>query len=179
MPQHPLARRTFSGTARKSQEAAPPAASLRTTALRLLSRRDYTRAELRDRLLERGYPHDDVNRTIEELIAGGSLDDRRVAAAHARTAVAVKGRGRYRVRRELQARGVAQDLADEALKGLDDESEAEAIKRLLARKRFPANPSLPERRRMIQHLLRRGYAADLIYRAIGRGHGEADDPSEA
>lgn len=151
---------------------------MRTTALRLLSRRDYTTTELRDRLVNRGYSPDDIDRVLRELKAAGSLDDRRVAAAHARTALSVKGRGRYRVRRELQARGVPEEAATEALRGVDDAAESESIQRVLARKRFPARPSIAERRRMVQHLLRRGFPADLIYRAVGRTGADVDDSSD-
>ena len=43
------------------------------------------------------------------------LDDERVAARYARTAAEIKGRGRLRVMRELQAMGIAKAIAAEAL----------------------------------------------------------------
>lgn len=144
-------------------------------ALRLLSRRDYTEAELRTKLEERGYPQDPLDDTIRQLTERGALNDPRVAAAHARTSAIVKGRGRHRVLRELQARGLSRDVIDEAMASLPAGSEAKAIRRILERKHWPARPSLQLRRRMFQHLLRRGFPADAIRRALGSG--VEDDPS--
>ena len=48
---------------------------------------------------------------IAAFVADGTLDDRRAGAAHVRTASRVKGRGRLRIRRELEARGIDRTLA--------------------------------------------------------------------
>ena len=172
------ASRTFSGTGRKDgQEPASPSGSPRVAAIRLLSRRDYSTRELRKRLIDRGYDAPSVDEALTNLQESGLLDDRRVAAVHARMAVTVKGRGRWRVARELESRGITRELADQALSGLDSDAETAALKKILTRKRFPARPTDAERRRMVQHLLRRGFAAEAIYKALGRGRGELDDPT--
>jgi regulatory protein len=173
-----LANRIFSASERRPGEDTPPTGSARSAAIRLLSRRDYTTHEIRERLIERGFDAAVVDQTLLDLHQNRLLDDRRVAAAHARAAVVVKGRGRWRVARELEARGISRELAHEAMAELDVNAEGDALKKILVRKRFPAQPSAAERRRMVQHLLRRGFAADAIYRALGRGLGEADDPTE-
>ena len=53
--------------------------------------------------------------------------------------------------------------------------EREALVRILKRKRYPAKPTLAERQRMYQHLLRRGFSADLIRTVLGRGSRGFDD----
>ena len=73
----------------------------------LLARRDYTSAELSTRLTDRGYAPEDVADALTYLIANGSVNDARVAAAHVRTSTRVKGRGRLRVKGELMARGLS------------------------------------------------------------------------
>jgi regulatory protein len=138
----------------------------RGAALSLLGRRDYTVRELRDRLAERGYGAPEIDTTIAELCSAGLLDDRRVAAAHLRTAARVKGRGRVRIAHELAARGVAADVVDEAVSALSDAEEASAIERLLVRRRLPPRPSMPERRKLFQQLLRRGFRADVIAKVL-------------
>src|SRR5689334_24165113 len=70
---------------------------------------------MRDRLRDREHAAEDVERAIALLIENRVLDDRRVAAAFVRTALEVKGRGRFRVQRELQAMGIDNDVAAEAL----------------------------------------------------------------
>jgi len=153
---------------------AAPALSLRGAALGLLSRRDYTSSELRKKLLDREYEADAVDVLIQDLTASRLLDDRRVAASHVRTATAIKGRGRLRVARELAARGVPKDVVSDALGAVEKQDEAAAIRKILARKKWPAKPSLADRRRMFQHLLRRGFPSDAIGRALG-GRVTTDD----
>jgi regulatory protein len=140
---------------------------LRAQALRLLSRRDYTTHELRTKLLDREYDEAGIGPLLSDLTASGFLNDRRVAASHVRTAAAIKGRGRLRIARELTARGLSKDIISEALGAVDKQDEAALIRRILTRKKWPARPSLAERRRMFQHLMRRGFPADAIGRALG------------
>lgn len=137
-----------------------------------MGRRDYTAAELHAKLTQRGYADGDIASTIEELRVRGLVDDRRVAAAAVRTAARVKGRGRVRIGRELEARGVDRAIVQELLATLAPEDEAESIARILARKHWPARPTLADRRRMFQHLLRRGFPAETIAKALS--HREDD-----
>jgi len=143
-----------------------PAGSPRTAALAWLGRRDYTTRELTDKLRDRGYAHADIESVVRSLTADGLLDDRRAAAAHVRTASKVKGRGRVRIAHELASRGVSGALADELLARLSAEDETEAIRRILTRRRWPSRPTLADRRRMFRHLLRRGFPADAIAKAL-------------
>jgi regulatory protein len=138
----------------------------RSAALRLLGRRDYTTAELHTKLRDRDFPEDDITDVLGDLTAAGLVDDRRVGAAHVRTAASVKGRGRLRIARELAARGIDRALVRELLTDLPAEDEAREIARILARKRWPRRPSAADRRRMTQHLLRRGFPADAIAKAL-------------
>jgi regulatory protein len=140
--------------------------SPRPAALALLGRRDYTTRELADKLLARGFAADAVDETVHRLTADGLLDDRRVAAAYVRTASQVKGRGRIRIARELQARGVQKSVIDDVVGRLGPDEESRAIQSILARRRWPARPTLADRRRMFHHLLRRGFSPDVIAKAM-------------
>jgi regulatory protein len=152
-----------------------PASPLRTAALQLLGRRDYTAAELRERLIERDFPADDVAALLTALAADGLIDDRRVAAAHVRTAGRVKGRGRLRIVRELEARGIDRATAREAVADLTPEVEADAIKRIVERKAGGRHLSRDARRRLVQHLMRRGFSASAITAALESFGGQDDD----
>jgi regulatory protein len=137
-----------------------------------LARRDYTTAELRAKLGDRGCDAGDIQATIDRLGADGLLDDRRVAAAHLRTASRIKGRGAHRIGRELVARGIDRSLAAELVAGLSVQDEVAAIDRLLLRRPLPSQPTLADRRRLYQHLLRRGFSTDAIAAALkARGDG--------
>lgn len=150
-------------------DAAPPVshpARVRGAALTLLGRRDYTAAELRQRLLDKEHPSEDVEAVIASLVEDGTINDRRVTASHIRIASQVKGRGRMRIRQELAARGVARPVADALLAELPAEDEAAAIRKFLARKRFPEQPTALERQKAYQQLLRRGFTGDAINRVL-------------
>ena len=140
--------------------------SARVLALRLLSRRDYTTAELRAKLLSREYPHDEIDEALRRLTAEGLLDDRRAAVSHVRRASGVKGRGRHRIERELESRGIDRTTARELAGSLPAADETAAIERFLARKRLTPPLSSADRRRVFQQLLRRGFPADAIARAL-------------
>lgn len=161
-----MIRRTRPRDAGGGQQSSPPAGSARTTALRLLGRRDYSTAELTARLIDRGYDPTEVDTLISALRTERFLDDERVAKAHVRTASAIKGRGRHRIRRELEARGIAPSVVDDATTQVSANDEAETLRRLVERKTRGRTLDLAGRQRLFQQLLRRGFDATAIRKAI-------------
>ena len=156
-------------------DSQPDPRTIRAIALALVARRDYTSAELESKLIDKGYEPGLVAGVIEDFVAQRILDDRRTAAAHVRRAAAIKGRGRVRIGRELTSRGVSRDIIDEVLSEVARDDELASLRKILSRKRWPANPSRLERQRMYRHLLGRGFPTDLISRALGSaGEDDAD-----
>ena len=143
-----------------------PRVSTRTAALLLLGRRDYTARELHEKLATRGHAADDIARVLTALAEEGLQSDERVAAGFIRTAMRVRGRGRLRIRRELDARGVGKALIERLLAEYGPDDERSAISAILLRKRWPPSPTMDDRRRMFQHLLRRGFSAEAISKAL-------------
>ena len=145
----------------------------RAIALRLLTRRDYTAKELRTKLLDRELPEADVTSVLADLAEAGLVNDRRVAESFVRVASTLKGRGRMRISRELEQRGVDRAVIRDALAKLPIEDETASIRRFLERKHLPARLSPAEHRRVFGQLVRRGFSADLIAKALRRrGSGE-------
>jgi regulatory protein len=147
----------------------------RLYALTLVARREYTAHEVRTKLIARACPQDIAAVVVDRLIAAGGIDDRRAAGVHVRTAAKVKKRGRLRIERELAARGVSKAVARELVGELSPQDEADAIRRILAAKRMPAKPDLATRRRLFQHLLRRGFSADAIGKVMRRPDLDEED----
>ena len=152
-------------------------------ALQLLGRRELSVKQMRERLRDRDHSDQDVDRAITLLIENRALDDRRVAAAYVRTALDVKGRGRLRIQRELQAMGIENDVATEALAeafGAVDERRlvAEALKKKLRGRTRLTSPA--EYARVYQFLMRQGFSPAAVNAAL-RGYRRAipgdDDPS--
>jgi regulatory protein len=142
--------------------------------LKLLGRRELSVAQLRSRLVDRDHPAEEADEAIVRLLENGALDDRRVALAHARTASKVKGRGRLRVSRELQAMGIAKEVVAEAVAEVfGDLDERALIDRAIQKKlRGGRKPStMQERARLYQFLMRQGFtpaAVSAALRRIGR-----------
>jgi len=156
---------------------------IRDAALSLLSHRARTRAELRRRLVAKGFRPARVDPALDRLAARGLLDDDAVAAAFVRDRLRHRPRGRVRLAQELRARGVAAELAERVVDGvLDDEevTEAELARRVvegwLRRQGTPIRAGLvaprgtPEaekaRRRLYGYLARRGFQGAALGHAM-------------
>jgi regulatory protein len=143
-----------------------------TYALTLLARRELSAAQIRSRLRKREYPDADIAAAIARLQASRALDDERVARSYARTAAAVKGRGRARILREIEALGIdrstARDAVDETFAEVDEDTLlTKALDRKLRGRRIR---SPAEFRRLHQFLMRQGFEPGKIVRALeGRG----------
>jgi len=133
-------------------------------ALQMLGRRELSVRQVRDRLLERDHSAEDVERAITLLLENRALDDARVAAAYVRTALKVKRRGRLRIRRELDAMGIAPEVAGEALADAFGEvDERTLVRQALQRKlRGKKIVTRAEYARAFQHLMRQGFSPATV-----------------
>ena len=139
--------------------------------LTLLGRRELSVQQLRSRLIDREHTPEEVDEAVAKLLENGALDDRRVARAYARTASKIKGRGRLRVTRELQALGIARDIVAEAVADVfSDLDERALIDRAIQKKlRGGKKPStMQERARLYQFLMRQGFTPAAVSTALRR-----------
>jgi regulatory protein len=146
--------------------------------LHLLGRRELSVEQMRARLLEREHAPEDVERAIALLLENRALDDARVAAAYVRTALKVKGRGRLRIRRELQAMGIDQDIAGAALaEAFGDVDERAMVRDAIQKKlRGKKITTRQDYARVFQFLLRQGFSPAVVTATL-RAHrrGAPDD----
>ena len=131
------------------------------TVLRLLTGRDYSLAELRRRLLDKGFAPAGIDEALQRGLELGYLDDARYALNRA-TSLMSQGRavGR-RILLDLRQRGISEEVACRALaKARQACDETELLTSLLQR-RFPDfdynTASAKERRRVVYFLQRRGF----------------------
>jgi regulatory protein len=130
-------------------------------ALRLLTGRDRTVAELQRRLRDGGFDPALVGEVLERLGSLGYLDDRRTARNWAESA---RRSGRWfgpRLKMELQRRGVPREIAEEVCRDQQEDGTAAAALALVCRRypNYAAETATPaERQRIYQFLLRRGIA---------------------
>ncbi|OKL48940.1 hypothetical protein BSR29_03620 [Boudabousia liubingyangii] len=146
------------------EEALDPA---REYALRLLDQRDYPSAQIRNKLLGRGYHPEAVEEVVTRLTDAKLLDDARYAQMLARTQHQMRGLARRAIAQEMRRKGLSAAESAEALEQITDESEAQAAEKL-ALKKAATTVRLPNevrRRRIASMLARRGYNASVAYRA--------------
>ncbi len=84
-------------------------------ALKLLSMREHTEKEIRNKLRDKGFSSADVDEAISELIAEGSLSERRFAESYIRSRLRKSPEGKSLLRMRLKDRGTPSAVADEVL----------------------------------------------------------------
>jgi regulatory protein len=141
--------------------------------MRLLARREHSRAELRGKLIGRGFENDLVEQLLKEFEDQDLLSDERFAisliASRAET-----GYGPNRIDLELRNRGVSEGLAREVLAKTEVDWEERVIDQ--AARKFGSNPAqtFPEWARRARYLEKRGFGRDAIRLAIGNFERSAD-----
>lgn len=132
-------------------------------ALRWLTARERSEAQVRQRLVERGYSHTAIALAIGRLVAERTLDDRRAATAVARTEATVRRHGPRRVAATLTAMQIEGELVREVVREVFGEiDEQELLERTLDR-RLRGKPERladpRERRKLLAYLVRQGFSA--------------------
>jgi regulatory protein len=158
-----MQRRTGIDPSKDTPEAAWAAA------VRMLARRELSVAQVRERLARRGWTEPAIQPAIARLAASGTLDDTRVALACARTRAGVKRQGRDRVLREIQALGVARDIARAAVDEVFGSLDEEELLRIALERRLHGRVSLGDpavQRRLYAGLVRQGFDGHAVSRAI-------------
>lgn len=108
----------------------------------ILARRMYTVDELRTKLRRRGVPAADGEGLLERLAELRLVDDPTYAEQYVRSRMA--SRGKFALRRELRRKGVATELIEQELGGLDEAQQREAAVDLLRRNVWRYRPRPPE-----------------------------------
>lgn len=148
-------------------------------AMQYLARREYSRAELRGKLLRYAQPDEefdsaaaeDIDALLDDLTRRGWLSDERATVqwVHAK-------RGRYgtqRITRDLRQKGISEDLIAEALPELKESELATACE--VWRRKFGVPPQdAKEKARQMRFLQSRGFSMDTIFRVMAVPHSAED-----
>ncbi len=136
--------------------------ALRLAALKLLARRDHSRAELKAKLAPAAESAEQLEVLLETLQAEHLLSDHRFASQ--RVAARAGRYGNARLKQELRAQGVGEDDIAAALPEGGDET---ARCRAVWGKKFGSRPqSAEERARQMRFLQYRGFSAEAIRRTL-------------
>ena len=149
--------------------------SLRARALQYLARREYSRAELRGKLLSHVQADADaefapvpiqpadVDALLDDLVARGWLSDARAATqmVHARRSRF----GTQRIAHDMRQKGIAEELISAALPELKD-NELEAATQVWQKKFGVAAQDEKEKARQIRFLQSRGFSLEVIFKVL-------------
>lgn len=150
--------------------------------LAMLSRRELSEAQVRERLRRKEHPAEAIDAAVGRLKEARALDDRRVALAAARTEAQVRSRGRGYVIRRLQYLGIAAELAEEAVNEVFGALDEQALlDRAIARRLRGPSARIRDAghfRRLLQQLMRQGFPASQVIAALKARAKAADAPEE-
>jgi regulatory protein len=143
----------------------------RAVACRYLSYRERSTSEVRRRLQRDDYPSEVTDDVLHHLEEAGLVDDRRFATAYAEMRFRSRGYGPIRVHAELRKKGiepaaveaVLEDVFAERDELLDRAREAGAKRWEVLTK---ASTVLERKKKVYDHLARRGYRFDMIRRVV-------------
>jgi len=137
-------------------------------ACRFLSFRPRSEAEVRRRLMRR-FPAELVNRVIEALRNKNYLDDEEFARRWRLDRERFHPRGRQVLKRELSRLGVAREVIDQALVGMEEEKNAYRAGLKLAVRLLSKDCTQEDlSRKLYPYLQRRGFAYSLARDTVNR-----------
>lgn len=149
------------------EELLPKRAKLR--AMNLLKSREYTVKQLHDKLKEGGYPEESTAQALDYVGSFHYMDDLRYATSFIQNHEG--NRSRRRIEQDLLGKGIDRTVLGQAWAiweedgGCQDESAM--IRELLEKKGFDREAAdRKERQRMYGFLMRKGFPAELVRRAV-------------
>ncbi len=142
---------------------------LYNAALRALMRRAHSVFEMRQALERRAEDKSLVRRVLDRLKQEKLLDDARYAKQFTRYRSESRRQGKFRIARDLRARGVPDRHIEAALEELSQETdEAALVRKRIDRKLKSFRGEIDDRRlaSIYRSLLRAGFSSDVIRREL-------------
>jgi regulatory protein len=140
----------------------------RQIVLRQLSMAPRSRAELMQKLAQRGCAADVAATVLDRMTQVGLVDDEAYAQMLVRSQQASRGLAKRALARELRTKGIEDHLAEDALTSISDEDERDRA-RALVDKKLRAMHGLGievQTRRLVGMLARKGYSSNMTYAVI-------------
>jgi regulatory protein len=140
--------------------------SLKGRALRLLSGREHSRAELEKKLRGLEETPGELAQALDELQAKGFINEQRVVESVIHRRAARLGAGR--VKQELQAKGISAEAVAEAVQGLRG-TELQRAREVWRKKFGEPAADAAGRVKQMRFLASRGFGAEAIRRVVSGG----------
>ena len=124
--------------------------------MRLLTRREHSSQELKQKLVHKGFAISLVEPLLEDLRQEGLLSDERFAESYTRSRMS-RGFGPARIKQELRQRGASDDIIEATI--VDNDEQWQELAREVRRKKFGSKipENLQEKLKQQQFLQYRGF----------------------
>jgi regulatory protein len=143
--------------------------ALYDAAIKILMRRAHSVSEMKKALIRRTADEDLIQKVIARLKQNGYIDDARYAKQFARQRTEGRKQGKFRVARDLRARGVPDRHIEAALEeAAQNTDEAAVVRQRIERKLRSYRGEIDDRKlaSIYRSLLRAGFSADVIRREL-------------
>jgi len=141
--------------------------SVKAAALRYLKIRPRSIAELKEKLEAKGFSSIETETAVHGLTASGLLDDRAFTKSWINYRLA-RPFGFRRIIQELRAKGIDQEIIDQAVAEVEGYSPETTALELAQRRwqRLPDIDPLKKKKRVLDFLLRRGFEEGIVIKVI-------------
>jgi regulatory protein len=139
---------------------------IKNRAYRLLSFRERSAHEMRERLLRAGYDNALVEEVIDDLRTSDALNDERFAALFVKDYTNLKPKGNRFIVHELTKKGIDKEIIEKVLTTRD---ERELMQQFMQQKlRTLDAHDFRDRQKIAQRLLRRGFTPHIVYDVLNQ-----------
>jgi regulatory protein len=145
---------------------------IHASALRIISIRSHSAAELRRKLLMKGADAATVDRVVERFVGVDLINDERFARDYIEYAFLRKSWGRRKVRAGLMGRGIDRGIVEELLGSPDAaEMEIQGARKFLDKETRDGDTSEERIKKIAGKLVARGFGWDVVSQVI-KGAGQ-------
>ncbi|MDT8716553.1 recombination regulator RecX [Clostridium sp. 19966] len=136
----------------------------KTSALRIIEKTTKTQKEMKDKLIQKGYEEDIINRVMEFLKEYSFVDDGKYAQMYIKDKIGTKGKNKIRF--ELTRKGISEDVLNPLLNDSTKEKEYDGAKAAALKKYNLIAKNESDKSKIYQKLVRflmsKGYDYDIV-----------------
>ena len=156
--------------------------ALYDAAIKILTRRAHSVSEMKKALIRRTADEDLIKKVLSRLKENGLIDDARYAKQFARQRTEIRHQGKYRVARELRARGVPDRHIESAVaEAAANSDESATVRQRIERKLRLFRGEVDDKKiaSLYRSLLRAGFSSDTVRRELRRlSDSDLPEPAE-
>jgi len=135
-------------------------------AVNLISRRMYTKSEVYERLIKKGFEKEISQSVTDELEGLGYINDAEYSRLYFEENIKVRAKGVYRISRELMQKGVPREVIDSASEEFEEDVYSSLREYVNLKVRGEMPTEYKEIEKLKAHLVRRGYKISDINRVL-------------